>query len=140
VISRLHLLLRRKLRHDYFLLKLIHHISIIILRWLRFNLLLQHTYSLFKPLDFKLQVIILFAYSFITRLYKHLLNIGMLALSTKSININIVISFTFIASGGFDSFGCARRFCSVFPKNIKLHFKILRLLLHDIIRVLKSTT
>jgi hypothetical protein len=57
--------------------------------------------------SFKLQVIIIFTYSFITRLNKHLLNIRMLAMSTKSININIITSFTTIASGGFGSFGRA---------------------------------
>jgi hypothetical protein len=98
-----------KLRHGFSLLKLVHHISMVILRWLRFGWLLQHTYLLFKPLEFMLQVIILFSYSFITRLYKHLLNIGMLAVSTKSININIIASFTTIASGGFGSFRCAKR-------------------------------
>jgi hypothetical protein len=109
VISRLHFLLRSKLGYYFFLLKLIHHISIVILRWLCFALLLEHTYFLFKPLDFKLQFIILFTYSFITRFYKHSLNIEMLALSTKIININIITSFTSIVSGGFVSFGCARR-------------------------------
>jgi hypothetical protein len=109
VMSSLYLLLRSKLRHGFSLLKLIHHISMVILRWLRFGLLLQHTYLLFKPLDFKLQVIILFNYNFITKLYKHFLNIGMLAFSTKSININIIASFTTIDSGGFGSFKCARR-------------------------------
>jgi hypothetical protein len=110
VMSRLHLLLRRKLRHGSSLFKLIHHIFMIILRWLCFSLLFQNIYLLFNPLDFKLQVIILFTYRFITRLYKHLLNIRILALSTKSININIIASFTTIASGGFDSFRCVRRF------------------------------
>jgi hypothetical protein len=107
VMSRPHLLLRNKLRHGFFLLKLIHHISTVILRWLRFGLILQHIYLLFKTLYFKLQVIILFTYSFIIRFYKNLLNIAILALSTKSININIIAFFTTIASGGFDSFGCA---------------------------------
>jgi hypothetical protein len=102
-------MLESKLRCGSSLLKLIHHISIVILRWLSFGLLFQHICLLFKPLDFKLQVIILSTYSFITCFYKNMLNIGMLALSTKSININIISFFTTIASGGFGSFGCARR-------------------------------
>jgi hypothetical protein len=84
----------------------------------------QHIYLLFKTLDFKLQVVILFTYSLITIFYNNLLNIGILALSTKSININIIASFTTIASGGFGSFGCAWRLWSACPKSIKLHFKI----------------
>jgi hypothetical protein len=107
VMNKPLLLLRSKLRHGFSLLKLIHHISTIILRWLRLDLLLQYFYLLFKHLDFKLQGIILFTYSFITRFYNNLLNIWMLALSVKSININIVASFTTLACGGFSSFGCA---------------------------------
>jgi hypothetical protein len=101
------LLLRSKLRYSFFLLKIVHHISMIILRWLHLDLLLQYFYLLFKHLEFKLQGIILFTYSFITRFYNNLLNIEILTFSTKSININIIASFTTIASGGFDSFGCA---------------------------------
>jgi hypothetical protein len=106
-MSRLYLILSSKLRCGFFLLNLIHHISTVILGWLWLDLLFQHFYLLFKPLDFKLQSIILFIYSFITRFYNYLLNIGMLALSTKSININVITSFMTLASGGFDSFGCA---------------------------------
>jgi hypothetical protein len=107
VMNKLLLMLRSKLRRGSSLLKLIHHISMVILRWLRIGLFFQHIYLLFKPLDFKLQVVIFFTYSLITRFYNNLLNIGMLALSTKSININIIASFTTIASGGFGSFRCA---------------------------------
>jgi hypothetical protein len=101
------LLLRSKVRHDFLLFNLIHHIFTVILRWLRLDLLLQYFYLLFKHIDFKLQCIILFTYNFITRFYNNLLNIGILTFSTKSININIIISFTAIASVGFGSFGCA---------------------------------
>jgi hypothetical protein len=83
-------LLRSKLGHGFSLLKLIHHISIVILRWLRLDLFLQSFYLLFKPFDCKLKCIIHFTYSFITRFYNNLLNIWLLALSTKSININII--------------------------------------------------
>jgi hypothetical protein len=107
VINRPLLLLRSKLGHDFSLLKLIHHIFTIILRCMRLGLLLQYFYLLFKHLDFKLQGIILFTYSFITRFYNNLLNIEMLAFNTKSININIIPYFTTISSGGFGSFGCA---------------------------------
>jgi hypothetical protein len=86
------------------LLKLIHHIVMVIFRRLHLSLLLQLVYFKFKLLDFSLQVIILFTYSFITIFYKYLLNIGMLALSTKSININIITSFTSFACRGFGSF------------------------------------
>jgi hypothetical protein len=106
IMSRLLFILRSKLRRDSSLLKFIHHISIVILRWLRFAFLFQHIYLLFKSLDFKLYIIILFPYIFITRFYNNLLNIGMMALSTKSININIVAPFTTIASGCFCSLGC----------------------------------
>jgi hypothetical protein len=74
---------------------------------LRLDLLLQYFYLLFKYLYFKLQDIILFTCSFITRFYNNLLNIEMLAISRKNININIIASFTTIASGDFGSFGCA---------------------------------
>jgi hypothetical protein len=100
------LLLRSKLGHNFFLLNLIHHITTVILRWLHHDLLLQYFYLLFKQLDFKLQVIILFTYTFITRFYNNLLNIEILAFITKSININIIASFTTIASRGFGNFGC----------------------------------
>jgi hypothetical protein len=139
-MNSLLLLLRSKLKHDFFLLKFIHHISMVILRWLCIDLLLQYFYLLLKSLDLKLQDIIFFTYSFITRFYNNLLNIGMLTLSTKIININVIISFTTIASGDFGSFGCASRFGSAYPKSIKLYFKIFISLLQDIIRVFKSTT
>jgi hypothetical protein len=75
---------------------------------LHLDLLLQYAYLLFKLLDFKLQVIILFIYSFITRFYKYLNNIVMLALSKKNININIVASITTVASGHFSSIEITR--------------------------------
>jgi hypothetical protein len=105
VIDRLILLLRSKFGYSFSLLKLIHHISTVILRWLRLDLLLQYFYLLFKPLDFKLQGIILFTYSFITRFYNNLLKILLLTFNIKSININVITSFTAIASRGFSSFG-----------------------------------
>jgi hypothetical protein len=92
----------------FFLLKLIHHISMVILRWLHLGLLFQHTYFLFKRIDFKLQMIILFTYNSITRFYKYLLNIEMLTLSTKSININVIASITTVASGRFSSIEITR--------------------------------
>jgi hypothetical protein len=107
VMNRPLLLLRSKIGHDFSLFKFIHHISTVILRWLRIDLLLQYFYLLFKYLYFKLQDIILFTCSFITRFYNNLLNIEMLAISRKNININIIASFTTIASGDFGSFGCA---------------------------------
>jgi hypothetical protein len=121
------------------LFKLIHHISTVILRRLRLDLLLQYSYLLFKSLDFKLQVIILFTYSFIIRFYNNLLNILLLPFCIKSININVIVSFITIASRGFGSFGCAWRFWIACPKSIKLHFKIFMSLLQSIIRILKST-
>jgi hypothetical protein len=107
VMSRLLSMLRSKLRHGSSLLNLIHHISTVILRWLHRGLFFNIFTFLFKPLDFKLEVIIFFIYSFITRLYKNLLNIRILALSIKSINIYIIASFITITSGGFGSFRCA---------------------------------
>jgi hypothetical protein len=98
-------MLRGNLWCDSSLLKLIHHIAMVILRRLHLSLLLQLVYFKFKLHDFSLQVIILFTNIFITRFYKHLLNIGMLALSTKSINIKIITSFTSFPYRGFGSFG-----------------------------------
>jgi hypothetical protein len=99
-------MLRSKLRRGSSLLNLIHYISTVILRWLRLGLFFQYIYLLFKPFDFKLQVVIFFTYRLITRFYNNLLNIGILALSTNSININIIASFITIASGDFGSFKC----------------------------------
>jgi hypothetical protein len=70
---------------------------------LHFSLSLQLVHFKFKPLHFILQVVIQLSYIFITRFYKHLLNLGGLALITKSIKINIVAPFTTFACRGLES-------------------------------------
>jgi hypothetical protein len=138
-MNLLPLLLRVNLWCDSSLLKLLHHIAMVILRRLHLSLLLQLVYFKFKLLDLSLQAIILFTYNIITSFYKHLLNIEMLALSTKSINIKIITSFTSFACRGLRSFGLTWCFIGAWPKSIKLHFKILMSLLQDAMLSLKST-
>jgi hypothetical protein len=58
------------------LLKLLHHIVMIILRRLHFSLLLQLVHSKFKLLDFSLQVIIFLSNLFITYFHTHLTCVG----------------------------------------------------------------
>jgi hypothetical protein len=98
MMNLLPLLLRSNLCCSSSLLKFLHHIATVIL-------LLQLVYFKFKILDLSFQVIILFTYSIIISFYKHLLNIGMLTLSTRNINIKIITSFTFFACRGLRSFG-----------------------------------
>jgi hypothetical protein len=119
--------------------QLLHHIPTITLRRLRFNLPLQLVQLKFKPFDFNLQAIILLPYSFITRFYKYLLNLGRLDLITKSININIISPFTTFSCRGFQSFGFTWGFYGDWLKSVKLHIKILMCLLWDIMLTLKST-
>jgi hypothetical protein len=66
VMLRLMLFLGDKFSGGWSLLKFIHHISTVILRWLHYILFLQLTYYLLKPLDFYLQIIIFLRYCFIT--------------------------------------------------------------------------
>jgi hypothetical protein len=105
VMNLLPLLLGSNLWCGSSLLKLLHHIAMIILRRLHLSLLLQLVYFKFNPLDFSLQVIILLPYYFITGFYKNLLNLGWLAFIMKSIKIKIITSFTTIACRSFGSFG-----------------------------------
>jgi hypothetical protein len=102
--GRLVLLLGSNLRCDCSLLKIFHHISMAILRRLHFSLLFQLVHFKLKSLDFNLEVIILLPYSFITRFYKHLFNLGRLTLITMSIKVNIIIPFTTFACRGLESF------------------------------------
>jgi hypothetical protein len=105
VMNWLVLLLRSNLGCVCSLLKLLHYISMVILRRLHFSLLLQLVLFNLMTFDFNLQVIILLPYSFITRFYKYLLNLGRLTLITKSTNINIIVPFTTFACRDFWSFG-----------------------------------
>jgi hypothetical protein len=93
VMIFLALMLGSNLRSGYSLLKLLHHISMIILRRLHLSLFLQLVQFRLKSLDFNLQVSILLSYNFITRFYKHLLLLRRLALIKKSIKINVIASF-----------------------------------------------
>jgi hypothetical protein len=68
-------LLRGNLWCDSSFLKRLYHIAMVILRRLHLSLRLQLVYFKFKLLDFSLHVIILLPYCFITRFYKHLLNL-----------------------------------------------------------------
>jgi hypothetical protein len=129
MMNLLPLLLRSNLWCGSSLIKLLHYIATVILRRLHLGLLLQLAYLKFKLLDLSLQVIIFFTYSIITSLYKHLFNIRMLALSTKSIKIKIITSFTSFACRGLRSFRVTWFFRVVWPKSIKLQFKILMCLL-----------
>jgi hypothetical protein len=101
VMNLLALLLRSNLWCGSTLFKLLHHIATVILMRLHLSLLLQLVHFKFKPLDFSLQVIILLPYCRITRLYKHLLNLGWLAFITKSIRIKVITSFTTFACRNF---------------------------------------
>jgi hypothetical protein len=103
VMNFLILMLRSNIWCGSSLLKLLHHIVKVILSRLHFSLLLQLVHFKFKPLDFTLQVIIFLHYCFITRLYKHLLNLRRMALVTKSVNINIITSFATFACRSFRS-------------------------------------
>jgi hypothetical protein len=64
--------LRSNLLCGLFLLKLLHHITMVILSRLHFSLLLQLVYFKFKLLDFSLQVIIFLSNLIVTSLYTHL--------------------------------------------------------------------
>jgi hypothetical protein len=103
VMKLLSLLLRSGVQSS--LLKLLHHIATVILRSLHLSLPLQLIHFKFKSLDFSLQVIILLPYCFITRFYKHLLNLGWLAFITKSIRIKVITLLTTFAYRSFGSFG-----------------------------------
>jgi hypothetical protein len=93
-------LLRSNLWCGSSLLKLLHYIATVILRRLYFILLFQLVHFKFKLLDFSLQMIIFLTYSLITSFHKYFLNI-----STRSININVIASFTSFACRGLGSFG-----------------------------------
>jgi hypothetical protein len=56
----------------FFLLKLLHHIVMVILKRLHFSLLPQLVHLKFKLLDFSLQVIIFLSNLFITSFHTHL--------------------------------------------------------------------
>jgi hypothetical protein len=92
ILNLLLCLLRSNIWCGSSLLKLLHHIAMVILRRLHFSLLLQLVHFKFNLLDFFLLMIIFFTYSIITSFYKHLLNIR-----TRSINIKVRISFTSFA-------------------------------------------
>jgi hypothetical protein len=64
--------LRNNLWYGFFLLKLLHHIAMIILRRLHSSLLLQLVHFMFKLLDFSLQVIIFLSNLIITSFHTHL--------------------------------------------------------------------
>jgi hypothetical protein len=110
---RLMWLLGDKLNDGWSLLKFIHHISTVILRWLHFCLFVQVTYHLLKNLDSLLQVVIFLSYGFITSFHTHLTCVSFMVIWWLR---------------------------GVWSKSIKLHFKIFMSLLQDIIWVLKSTT
>jgi hypothetical protein len=96
VMKLLSLLLRSGVQSS--LLKLLHHIATVILRSLHLGLSLQLVH-------FCLQVIILLPNCFITRFYKHLLNLGWLAFITKSIRIKVITLLTTFAYRSFGSLG-----------------------------------
>jgi hypothetical protein len=64
--------LRNNLWCGFFLVKLLHHIATVILRRLRFSLLLQLVHFKFKLLDFSLQVIIFLSNLIVTSFHTHL--------------------------------------------------------------------
>jgi hypothetical protein len=72
ILNLLHWRLRSNLWCGFSLLKLLHHIAMVILRMLHFSLLLQLVHLKFNLLDFSLQVIIFLSNLIITSFHSHL--------------------------------------------------------------------